>query len=341
LKYKGLAKQIDAGAGYIDWYFKNADGPEVRRKPGEPIIVSSTKVTPANLATAALYTYTPHLHGNRLLWSIMNRWFGDGSGGLRFPDGTLVRNERNGAIALIQGGKFRAILNRSVLASRFNETQVVDLNEFEFAGLQESIAGRPVRFPDLSLVRTEDGTIYLLIGSGRRRIDSGEVFTKIGFNPEEVEDVSSDDIADYADSDPITLDSSFPLGELLQDTRTGGVYYAESGVKHPLWDKALLSSNFAGRSIARAAPSALQKLTTGDPVRFNDGVLVKVPGDASVYVISGGKKRLIPTEEVFLTFGYRWSNVLTTSSKMLSLHETGEPLALEGLPASATSEPSP
>jgi hypothetical protein len=342
-KYKGFARQVDAGAGWIDWYFKNVWTLASLRRPGVPYLMNDIQVTPANLATAALYSYTPHLHGNLLLWSIWNRWFGDGIGGLRFPDGTLIRDQASGAVALIQGGKFRPILNASVLASRFNQAAIVDLDAYQFGSLRDSIPGRPVRFANFSLVRTEDGTTYLLVGSNRRRIASQAAFAKIGFNPEEVEDVLAEDISDYADGQPIALDDSHALGDLLQDVKTGGVYYAEGGVKRPIWDRAVLAANFGGRRITPASRAALDQLKTGDPVRFADGTLVKAPGDPAVYVISGGKKRPIPDEETFLMFGYRFSNVLTASRKMLSLHEDGDPLAIETVAVSAdpAAEPAP
>jgi hypothetical protein len=326
-KYQGLATQIDYGAGWMDWYLTKAPFSPNMLQPGQSRTFSRTKVTPLNLATAALYTYTPHLHGNRLLWSIWNRWFGDGVLP-RFPDGTLVRNEDNGAVALIQGGKFRPIANASVLQTRFKNYNILDLNEYDFNYLQEAALGKPVKFTDYALVRTETGDTYLLVGGSRRLIASSEAFSKTGFNPEEVEDVLAADLEEYADGPEITLASSSPFGELLQDSISGGVYYAQNGVKHALWDKALLTSNFAGDEITPVAPSELNELTTGDPVRFLDGTLVKYPDDPTVFVISNGLKRPIPSEIIFLGFGYKWDSVLTAGKKVLDLHPIGDPLLI-------------
>jgi len=326
-KYKGLAKQIDAGAGWIDWFFKNASPLTVKILPGETRTIDRTKVTPANLATAALYNYTPHLHGNRLLWSIWNRWFSNGTLPL-FPDGTLVRNEENGAVALIQGGKFRPVASASVLETRFKNSNIIDLNEYDFNDLQEALPGKPVMFTDYALVRTENDDTFLLVGGSRRRIASPDVFAKIGFNPEEVEDVLAADLEEYIEGPEITLASSSPFGQLLQDNVSGGVYYVVNGAKHALWDKALLAANFAGDNITPVAPADLAGISAGEPVRFIDGTLVKSPNDPAVFVISNGQKRSIPSEEVFLAFGYRWDDVLTVGQKLLDLHPAGEPLLI-------------
>ncbi len=331
-KYRGFARQVDAGAGWIDWFFQHSAIDASLRRPGITYSVNDTFVTPDNLATAALYSYTPHMHGNLLLWTIWNRWFGDGNSEMQFPDGTLARDAKTGAIALVQAGKFRQVANPAVLASRFSGIVPVDIDHDVFTGFVQQSPGRPVRFADFSLVRTEDGAIYLLAGNAKRHIVSMEVFAKIGFNPEEVRPATVADLADYADGDPITAATESATGELLQDEETGGIYYVADGTKHPLYDKALLAVNFYNEPIGRASTATLSAMADGDPIRFDDGVLVKAPSDPAVYVISGGKKRPIPSEDVFLSFGYRWSNVIVTSQKMLDLHPIGDPLSVVTVP---------
>lgn len=328
LRNKGFARQVDAGAGFVKWYFENVSAGKGLKLPGTAYNISDTSVTPGNLATAALYSYTPHLHGNHLLWSIWNRFFAGDSFRLQYPDGSLVRNEKNGAVALIQNGRFRPILSRAVLTSRFNENTVINLNEYDFAELQEQHGGGPVRFSDYTLVRTETGATYLLAGLKRRKISSPEVFSKIGFNPEEVEVVSSAELADYAEGVPITMASAAPEARLAQDTATGGVYYVEGEVKRPIWDRAILLADFPGKPIVPTSPTQLAALTTGDPVTFIEGTLVRENGKPAVYVISGNKKRLIPTADIFNGLGYRWNAILVTSTKAMGLMETGVPLFL-------------
>src|SRR5690606_10802873 len=109
--------------------------------------------------------------------------------------------------------------------------------------------GRTVQFADYSLVRTETGKMYLLVGNTKRYIPSMQVFAKIGFNPEEVENCLADDLADYADGEPIATDIASAVGLLAQDAQTGGIYLLQDGRKHPLYDRALLTTNFSGEVI--------------------------------------------------------------------------------------------
>lgn len=332
-KYRGLGAQIDAAAGWVDWYWQNYASYPSFRKVGEATSVGGATVVPANIATAALYTYTPHVGdsrvgGNRLFWRIWQRWWGDGESDTRFPDGTLLQNTETGAVALIQGGKLRPVLNASVLSTRFSSVVPIGLDDYEFSLVEQAGVGTPIKFADWSLVRQEDGTIFLLDGNEKRPIASMEVFAKIGFNPEEVEDVTAADLEGYAPGEPITLETAYPLGQLLQDVTTGGVYFVRNGVRHPIWDRSLLEANWPGRKIVPTASDDLDDLPLGDPVKFRDGTLVKAPDDPSVYVIEGGQRRSIPSEEVFLGYGYQWSSVITTSDRSLSLHPLGEPLLL-------------
>ncbi|MFH1047363.1 MAG: hypothetical protein V1738_03600 [Patescibacteria group bacterium] len=327
-KYKGFGRQIDAGAGWMDWYMSNAPSLTYLKQPGITYTISSEEVTPINLATAGMYNYTPHLHGNKLFYNIWQRWWGRGVGEIRFPDGTLIMNESNGAHAVIQGGKFRPIASASVLESRFGNRAPVILTDGEFRVLEQANPGKPLSFTDLSLVRDETGMAYLLIGNERHAIESSEVFREIGFNPEEIEDVLLQDIEDYTLGAAITLDGAYPLGQLVQDTATGGVWYVESGVRHAIWDRSILDTRFGQRTIVQTTAEEINGYELGDPVTFVDGTLAKSPDDPAVYVISDGQRRRIPSEEVFLGYGYTWTSIVTCNDKALALHPLGEPLLL-------------
>jgi hypothetical protein len=281
------------------------------------------------MSTAALYSYTPHIHGNRLLWSVWNRWFGAGAADIIFPDGSILRNERTKEVSLFQNGKLRPVRKPSVLASRFASRPILDLNDFDYRTLVEMFPGRPVRFAENAIVRTEDGAVYLLARETRRRVVSTEVAAAVGINPEEIEDAVFEDIADLAEGMPITSASSARPGRLVQDAATGGVYYAEGDVKRPIPDRAVLAANFAGWPIAPRSRDELDALVTGEPVRFPDGALIKAPHDPTVFVISRGGRRPIADEETFLLLGYKWRDILVASPRSLALHPVGEALGLQ------------
>ena len=97
----------------------------------------------------------------------------------------------------------------------------------------------------------------------------------------------------------------------------------EDGIKQPLMSRDVLDNRFAGWAIVPKTPEDLEQYQTGDPVKFQDGTLVKGP-EPDVYVISEGERRPIPSEEVFLGLGWQWENIIVTDQRTLDLHPLGD-----------------
>jgi hypothetical protein len=326
LKNKGFGKQVEAGAGFVKWFWENHTGWPSLPQPGEPRVIDGLTVVPANRATAALYGYTPHLHGNRLLNRIWVRWWGEGTSqetGIRYPDGSLVRNEETGQIALIRANKLRTITSPTVLASRFAGIRPINVSSYEFADLAR-FSGPPIRLVEPSIVRTEDDRIWLLVNGERRLIASSAAFVKIGFNPEELEDVSLEEISDYPEGTPLTADSANPAGYLAQDPRSGGWWWIEDKERRALHDRALLQTTFLNKPRRTLTAAEIDSLLIGPAAQFPDGTLVKDPEDPTVYVISDRKRRPITSEAAFLSLGYRWTDIWTVSRRAVEAHQIGE-----------------
>ncbi len=315
-KFKGFGKQVDRAAWRLNYYFANPD--EFYFEVGQTFNIDGVQVTPANQATVNLYNYTPHIHGNENFWKIWNRWF------LRtYPDGSLLQAAGSKEIWLIQDGLKRKFEQMSALLSRYDINKILQVNQIDLDQFEE---GKPIKFTNYSLLKSPKGTVYLLVDDTLRGFTSAKVFKTMGYQWDEVEDASQEDLANYTEGKPITMESVYPEGALLQDKKTGGVYYVEEGVKKPIWSVELMKANFSSRKITPVSPEELEKYTTGEPVIFKDGELVKSPSEPTVYVISNGLKRPINDEATFLGLGYKWENIITTSEKALSLHTTGEPL---------------
>jgi hypothetical protein len=333
-KYKGIGKQIDGMASWMKWYYEKNGALAVLPQPGIVRNINGTRVVPVNLATAALYSYTPHLHGNRVLSVIWGNWFATAEDRkLFFPEGTLLKDDESGAYAVVQNEKIRPVLSLSVLLTRFNAETAIQLDHETFEYLHGLNPGEPIRFPENALLQLEDGAIYLLANRTRRKIVSPEAFRAIGFNPEEIEHARLVDLSDYPEGPAITGAESYVPPRLVQDPRNGGIFLVVDGMKQPLLDKALLVTNFAGQKASRGTAKALDALPTGSPVKLNDGALVKVADTSKVFVIAGGLRRAIPDEATFAGYGYSFKNVHTVGQKLLDLHPLGEPLRLPQLDA--------
>lgn len=317
-KYKGFAKQVDGTASWKRWYLDNATILSWLKQPGQAYLIDTYTVIPANLATASFYTYTPHYHGNYNFWKIWSEWFG-----AIYPDGTVLKEIDGAGIWLLQRGQKRQFLTYSAFSSRYSPEKLVSILKSDLA---EYETGVPIKFPDYSVLKSPTGTIYLIVGDERRAFASSEVFRIVGINPEEIIEVTQDEIDTYTEGHPITLESVYPMGALLQNKTTGGVYFVENGLKKPIWGREFLTLYYKDKKITAVSSEELNKYPTVEPIKFKDGELVVAPSSPTVYIISNGEKRAIPTEQVFNQLGYKWENIIKTTDKILTLHSTGSPI---------------
>jgi len=287
-------------------------------------IVSSpdmVSVTPDNLATAALYNYTPHVfNGNYNTYKLWNDYFPKAS--RIYPDGSIIKAEGDPKVWLISGGKKRPFANWSAFVSRFHPEQIVTVTS---ADLENYPLGEEIKFANYSLVQTPDKKIYLLVDKEKRPFADTATFKKIGFNPDEIEQASVEDLAGYAVGKTITATSTYVTGALLQDSKTGEIFYVENGTR-ALVDKVLLDIKFAGQKIIKKTTAQLKAYATTTPILLDEGALVRTNTYPTIYMISGGQKRAFEGDAIFAKLGYNPQNVVTVSSQFLYNYDMGDPI---------------
>jgi hypothetical protein len=324
-KYRGFAEQVYYAAKRIrESYLADLDmngktisgmGPEITKS------IDNTSVTPTNNATAVLYTYTPHLHGNQNFVAIWHRWFVR-----NYPTGSLLQDNITGEKWLIQFGDKRLITSQTAFLTRYDPNRVIFVKP---TVLEAYNKGSSISFPNYSLLRSPKGTVFLLVDDTIRGIESMEAFRKIGFNTDEIIDVTFEDLEPFTRGPIISLETVFPQGILLQDKTTGGVWFVEDGIKHPIPSKEILKSRFPNWPVNPVDPQELDGYEIGESARFTDGTLVAAHGSPDIFVIEEGKRRLIDNEEAFHVYGWDFANVIWTSEKSVLLHELIEPITLE------------
>lgn len=326
-KYAGFFNQVNWAArrlreSYLPdllsrGYTLSGWGPGITKTSGD-----GYAVTPLNNATAAMYTYTPHVYNaNFNVWTLWNRWFVP-----QYPDGSLLQDETTGGIWKIDNGKRRPFQNRAAYFSRYSTSQLIQASK---TTIEAYDIGVPIKFPNYAIVRVPGSHTYLLDGETKRRILSPEVFRSLGFNPEEVITATAEDVSAYTDGDHISMASSYPSGILLQSRQTGGVSFVQNGIRHSIFSKEILRSRFKNRAITQADEATISQYPVGDPVYFNDGELVTSPGTPSVFFISNGKKRPIASKDAFTSLGFQWKNVIRTTDRAIDIHQTGDPITVD------------
>ena len=96
-------------------------------------------------------------------------------------------------------------------------------------------------------------------------------------------------------------------------------------------DPIFLKTKFKNYSVIKATAEELAKYEKIEPVKFEDGYLLKTNVAPAVYVISNGIKRPIASGEVFESLGYKWENIMEVHSRVLALYDLGEVITKESL----------
>jgi len=325
-RWQGFWKQVNSASlqfrDYIDnphLYTFKAGQTYTFTNPYSTTATGTTIVTPYNKATAALYNYTPHVYnGNFNFYNIWQRYFTR-----EYYDGALLQAEGEAGVWLIQNGKKRPFLTKAALTSRFDPNKVIIVNKSD---LDKYPTGAAIKFQNYSLIRSPRGTVFLLVDDKRHGFASPEAFRKIGYNPEEIMDAGWEDINAYVEGKPLTATSTYPAGALLQDKKTGGIYWVYEGTKAPIWDATFLKTKFKGKKIIPVTETELADYETISPVLFGDGELVKSTNSPAVYLIADGQKRPFASGKVFEDLGYKWSNIITISPKVLYFYPEGAPI---------------
>jgi D-alanyl-D-alanine endopeptidase (penicillin-binding protein 7) len=318
-KYKGFGAQVDSAAGVMRWYYQNSNRDYIKKKD-VPISIDNQNITPQSWATAFLYTYTPHIHGNQNFWRIWNTWFAQ-----VYPDGTLLQGTSSTETWLIQDGKKRKFTNKTALITRADPKMIVPISDIELGNYPE---GTPISFANYSVLRTPDQKIYLVDYDTIRPFDSAQTVGKLGFNPQEIIDVTLDDIAGYSIGNVISSSSTPPQGIIYQITDLNNAYFIlKDTTLKPILDKRIVEINFKNISIEKKKRKDIAQYSIdADPVKFKDGTLLGAKDSTLIFVIEKGMRRRISDKDTFFALGYKPENIVITDERtILSLPE-GDPL---------------
>jgi D-alanyl-D-alanine carboxypeptidase len=321
LKYKGFSSQVDNAAGIMRWYDERKDS-FLKIKKDLPTTIDDQPVTPESWATAFLYTYNPHIHGNKNFARIWENWFTQ-----VYPNGSLLQASDSTDVWLIQGNKKRKFANRTALITRADPKMIVTVPSSELSNYE---TGADISFPNYSILKS-GSNIYLLDYDTLRPFESAAVAGKLGFSPEEMIEVEPGDIASYQIGTTITTSSTPPQGEIIQITDLPDQYYLlKDNVIKPIVDKRIIDVNFNNLklNIKKKTRAEVAGYTfTSDLIAFKDGTLVQAREESKVYVVENGKRRLIADEETFNALGFKKSNiVVTTLPALLATLPEGEQL---------------
>ena len=312
-KYMGFGKQVDAAAGIMRYYYENSGSKSWIKTAGKTYTIDNQEITPTSNATAFLYTYTPHIHGNENFAKLWTTWFA-----ATYPEGTLIKSFDRATVYVLVAGKKHAISSLAVLNSRYNLKLLISVPESELMKYPE---GSAISFRNFSILHI--GTDYYLLDyETARPFANAEIVKKLGYVEDEIYEALPQDLDGYIIGQPITLASVDVTGRLLKiDT---SLYYVKDNGYYSISDPAIAAARFPNVKAEAGKSEDFLNLPSLGPLLFPDASLVGSKLTKAIYVIEKNKKRLIPSETVFLGLGYQWKNVLWANDITLEQHTTGE-----------------
>lgn len=321
-KFKGFGIQVDSAAAIMRWYFDHAAAEPWIKQPLYEYDIDGTRVVPQTFATAFLYTYTPHLHGNRNFWTLWQNWFQ-----ARYPNGTLLKSAQGPTVYAVRDGKKHPIQNMTALVTRYDPKLILTVPESE---LNRYETGSTISFPNYAVLRVASD--YYLVDDDRIRPFANETVVRaLGYNPQEIIEATTDDIASMAVGAPIAAGqnrSADVRGRLVKLAESGRLYFIKDGNYHPIYHPVIAAVNFPALPIEPGHVEDIETLKKGEPIRLKDGTLIGVKAFNSIYVIENGKKRRFASEEVFTDLGYTWEHIMWLPALTTDSYQSGLPMYL-------------
>lgn len=316
-KFRGFATQVRYSAGVMRYYYDNLQFGWIKRS-GQQYTIDNISVTPLSHATGFLYTYTPHINGNKNFWRLWNQWFTR-----VYPDGSVIKATGDSTVYLLQDGKRRQFLSKAAFVSRYSEDSILTVESSDLASYPQ---GTNISIPNYTIVRGSSSMLFMLIDNVKHPIASESVLKTIGYNPGEIEEVADEELSAYTSGTFITTASLYPLGAVIQEKKSKQLYYVKNGVRYVIPSMDVLKVNFPTKKIITLDLKQIAKFEF-DPtkvVSFRDGTLLSMTGSRDIYVVSNGKLRLIANEGVFANLGYQKKNIIKTTEQSLLTFPLGD-----------------
>lgn len=183
--------------------------------------------------------------------------------------------------------------------------------------------------PEGALIRSKTGGPVFLLQNGRKRVVSPAVMALNGWSPSQVLTVSKAE----ADWYPRHWDVIPRPGLVLRDAEKK-LWLVVDNTRVPVPDLALVGVRESRVRDADAATLALLRVPDAGvvPGVLHDGALVRRAGDHRIWLIEGGKRRLVPDVHTMISWAMSYDDVWPVPADAFdlvdALVEEGEPLPL-------------
>lgn len=173
-----------------------------------------------------------------------------------------------------------------------------------------------------TVIKGSGEAAYLYTNGQKQLFPSAEIFLSHGYCWEQMVQVLDEYLYSLTDGPLIT----FRDGSLVKGSGDT-VFVIEHGKKREIYSAAIFEGlGYRWNNIRKIPDSTLQRIELGPTVcstdRHPDGTLVKGKEDP-IYLLRAGQKCHLSSPQVFLSWGYKWNQVITISESELAGYPLG------------------
>lgn len=271
-------------------------------------------ITIANLATAALYRFTPHVfNGNYNFWRFFQSWF-------KYPSGTLFGLAGDSTTYVVENGQKLLVPAFVAQARSLNLSSRVTISPTEFS---EYPSG-PVYGPaDNSIVTDTAGNYYVFINNIKHPA-SAFVIGQRGLSTGTAVAISDADSALFTNG-PVLTPSK---GTILKGQSTAAIYQVQNGQLALFTPYTFSQRKISGKQVQVIPDTEISTYPKSGFVPPLDGSLVKGASNPLVYLIDQGLRKPV-TADIARNRGFSLSRAVVISDNEVSALTLGPFAALK------------
>ena len=246
---------------------------------------------------------------------------------VNYRDGQLITANGDG-VYLIENGTKRPIQSiEAFYSNHYNWNGIKPISSEELGKIPDGTAiSYNTHFRDGQLIISPSYGVYLLENGLKRPFPSAATFLSHLYKWSDIVPISSSELSLITDGATMSYNIHYRDGQLVT-ADGGGVSLIENGTKRPIQSiEAFYSNHYNWNGIKPISSEELGKIPDGTAISYNthfrDGQLIISPS-YGVYLVENGLKRPFPSAAVFLSYSYKWSDIVPISSIELSLVPDG------------------
>lgn len=261
-----------------------------------------------NLATAALYRYTPHVfNGNYNFWRFFTAWF-------KYGSGTLLKSVVDGRYFILEDGAKRPLPAFVAKTLKINLKGAVTSSPTELANYADGL----VKEPPKNTIISFEGNFYLIV-KGVKRPVTRFVLARRNLNSYKAIRTSATDAAFFPDGTRLLP----PEGTVLRGKKVHPIYLVQDGTLK-LFSSFTLKQYDARKRLKIVSEDELKLYPASGYVAPKNGTLIRSKENrTAIYIMKDSEKKLI-SREIFRKLKYKMKNVITLSSSEIESFPTIE-----------------